>query len=231
MKNTLKRLTLVLPLMAGLASAGEPAAEVAAWNAQVLRDTLTSMPEGDKVRGKQLHSEAMCASCHGADGLSPTRNFSHLAGQRAAYTYKMLIDYRDHRRNEGTGQADAMIAAMQGLTDQDFADLAVYYAGLPLPPARDAVVPADAEKLARHGDPSRLITACASCHGANGEGGANESPALAGQVPDYFVRTMMAYRSGARNNDVYDVMGIFARQLTEEEIDGLANYYAALGAR
>jgi cytochrome c553 len=37
------------------------------------------------------------------------------------------------------------------------------------------------------GDPTRLLTACASCHGVNGLGGTNETPALAGQVKDYFI--------------------------------------------
>jgi cytochrome c553 len=53
-------------------------------------------------------------------------------------------------------------------------------------------------------------------------------PALAGQNALYFKQTMEAYASGARANDVYSVMRSIAKELTPEEIEELAEYYAGL---
>ena len=196
-----------------------------------IRATLATMPRGDAARGKQLNQRLMCASCHGNDGAAPTANWASLAGQRAAYTYKSLIDYQHNGRHENP-RATLMRVAVTGMSKQDMADVAVYYASLP--PARPAVAALDpaaharAERLVRRGDPARLITACASCHGATGQGGINETPALAGQTVDSFVRTLHDYRNGLRITDANQGMRQFAQRLSAEEIRELAVYYATL---
>jgi len=197
------------------------------WQRSELLGQLATVAKADPRRGKDLHESLMCASCHGASGVSPSRNYPHLAGQRAEYTYKQLHDYRSGRRHEGTGQAQIMHKLAQLLDEQDMRDLAAYYANEPLP------VPANAERahpavpdIARRGDPERLLTACASCHGLDGQGGINDTPALAGQEPAYFVRTMNAFRDAARRNDLDEGMAQFATQLSDEEIKALADYYA-----
>jgi cytochrome c553 len=123
-----------------------------------------------------------------------------------------------------------MVNIARLLSEQDMRDVAAYYAILPLPPAEPVgEVSAPAVALVREGDPKRLITPCASCHGVAGEGGINETPALAGQVPEYFVRTMQAFRAHQRDNDLYQGMAQFTHRLSDEEIEALARYYAALG--
>lgn len=234
MKNSL-RLTLLAGGLLGLSAvavAGEhPGAvkEAEPWAPYALQLELADLEQGDPVNGRQVHEALMCTSCHGEAGVAPSRNYPSLAGQRAEYTYKVLLDYRDQRRHEGTGQAEIMVHLVQLMSEQDMLDVARYYESLPLPEA----VPADttdvALQLVRHGDPVRLITPCASCHGATGKGGINETPALAGQVREYFVRTMRAFREGVRGNDVYEGMGQFTHELSDTEIQALADYYAALG--
>jgi cytochrome c553 len=210
----------------------ETRAAAPAWSPRGLHQTLADMPAGDAERGAALHEQMFCAACHGASGVAPSRNYPSLAGQRVEYTYKMLLDYRDARRNEHTGQARVMAEIVRLLDEQDMADVAAFYARQPLPPgAVTAEQLRAAERLARKGDPKRLLTPCASCHGANGEGGRNDTPALAGQVPEYFIRTMHAYRHGARDNDVNEGMSQFARELSDEEVRSLASYYAAMGDR
>ena len=197
--------------------------EAAAWERSGLRAQLSAMT-GDPRRGQQVHDSLMCASCHGDTGLSPSRNYPHLAGQRAEYTYKQLLDYRDGRRHEGTGQAQIMYKLAQLLDERDMQDLAAFYAIQPLPEAKGEPLPVP--ELVREGDPGRLITGCASCHGLDGQGGRNETPALAGQEPHYFINTMRAFREYARTNDLDEGMAQFAALLSDEEIDALAQYYA-----
>lgn len=226
------------PLVIGLALCGLSTASLAdtatrpaapAWSPRTLHQTLAQMPAGNAERGARLHEELFCASCHGAAGVSPSRNYPSLAGQRVEYTYKMLLDYRDARRNEHTGQAKVMHEIVQLLDEQGMADVAAFYAAQPLPPGTlSGEQLQSVERLVRKGDAKRLLTPCASCHGANGEGGKNETPALAGQVPEYFIRTMHAYKRGARDNDLNEGMSQFAGELSDEEIQQLAAYYAAM---
>ena len=117
------------------------------------------------------------------------------------------------------------------LNQQQMADLAVYYAAQSLPTAKAELSKSahkNADIIVRQGDTKRMITPCASCHGVKGEGGINETPALAGQEPYHFERTMQAYKQAARVSDSYGMMRMIASNLTDEEIKSLAAYYAAL---
>jgi len=224
----------IFPILSGMlaaslslaALASEPAAPAAqAWTPALLAQALQGMPKGDAERGKQLHGDLFCASCHGVAGESTTNNWPSLAGQRAEYTYKMLLDYKSKLRVEDE-RGHLMAAVAHFLTQQDMADLAAFYAAQPLPAMQGGSGNEVAEKLVRKGDPTRLITPCAACHGLHGQGGVNETPALAGMTPEYFVRTMKHYRDGKRVNDSKQAMRAFAKSLTDAEIEALAAYYA-----
>jgi cytochrome c553 len=77
---------------------------------------------GDAVSGKQK-SQA-CAACHGADGNSPTGpDFPRLAGQHYDYLLKALRDYKS-----GARKNPIMGGQVGGLSPQDMADLAAYFA-------------------------------------------------------------------------------------------------------
>lgn len=223
-------LCLSLAASAGDAPFAVPDADP--WQRSELLGKLATVSQADPRRGKELHEGLMCASCHGPSGVSPSRNYPHLAGQRAEYTYKQLLDYRSGRRHEGTGQAQIMYKLTQLLDEQDMRDLAAYYASEPLPvAANEGGAHPPVPDIARRGDPGRLLTACASCHGLHGQGGLNETPALAGQEPAYFIRTMGAFRDAARRNDLYEGMAQFAQHLSDAEIEALADYYARVSPR
>ncbi|MFZ5465693.1 MAG: c-type cytochrome [Pseudomonadota bacterium] len=225
MRKTFPILGGMLAASLGLAAmASEPAAPAApAWTPATLTQALQAMPKGDASRGKQLHGDMFCASCHGVAGESTTMNWPSLVGQRAEYTYKMLLDYKTKLRVEDQ-RGHLMVTAVQTLKEQDMADLAAFYAAQPLPAMQGGNEVA--EKLVRQGDPTRLVTPCAACHGLHGQGGVNETPALAGMTPEYFVRTMKHYRDGKRNSDAMQAMRAFAKPLTDAEIEALAAYYA-----
>lgn len=204
--------------------------EVIAWDSAQLSATIAAMPEGDIQRGEQAHNQLMCISCHAVTGQPNSRNFVNLNAQPANYLKKVLIDYRDDRRSENYGQAKIMTYISKDLTDQNISDLALFYASQDLPKGKDAGFYADDHigQLVRMGDMSRGIMSCAACHGAEGQGNGDLFPALGGQEADYAVRTLKAYRSGERNNDVNAMMQNVAKNLTDEEIEGLAAYYENL---
>lgn len=200
-----------------------------AWTPAAVFAALSEMPQPDAQRGKVLHSDLFCASCHGVAGESISNNWPSLVGQRAEYTYKMLLDYQSGLRHEDD-KASLMKAEAELLSKQDMADLAAFYAAQPLPVAAH-VADAATSHMIRKGEASRLITPCASCHGLQGQGGINESPALAGLPRDYFIRTMQLYRNGKRHNDSVQAMRAFAKPLTDAEITALADYYAPVVGR
>ncbi len=225
---------MAMPLMAAEHEAGMgakgPSTNVA-WTAEQMR----FVAKGDVARGGVLNRELFCASCHGDAGIAQSGNWPSLAGQRAEYTFKMLKDYKDGKRH-GSHAAEIMVKVAQHMSDQDMADLAQFYASFALPqlPTGVSFDPAKAEQaktVIKRGDGKRLLAPCQSCHGPSGEGSVTDTPALSGQTPDYFIKTMHEYKSGARANDVYSRMRLIAKTLTDEEIVQMANYYAGMTAK
>ncbi len=74
-------------------------------------------------------------------------------------------------------------------------------------------------------DIQQLTATCAACHGENGaKPSAPNYPILAGQYADYLAHALREYRSGKRKNVI---MGAQAANLSDEDIEALAAYFAA----
>lgn len=187
---------------------------------------------GDPERGKELNKKMMCASCHGENGIATADNWPSIAGQKATYTYKMLIDYRDKKR-AGTATSNLMVKLAKEMTEQEMADVSAYYASFSLPTATRPKVATKEEvdsilPLLTKGDGKRLLPPCLSCHGTNAEGNIMDIPSLAGQRAEYFRKTMKEFKSGARHNDIYARMRHISKALTDIEINALAQYFAEM---
>lgn len=228
MKKLIATLLLSLGAVGSATAAEHNTHDIVQWTPTTWAEAQREMPKGDIAAGEKLHSKMFCASCHGTKGESTTNNWPSLTGQSAAYTYKQLLDYKSGLRNEDH-RAHIMVVVAKMLSKQDMADLAAFYADQPMPCANG--LPKPAPSLVTVGDPKRLITPCAACHGANGQGGVNETTALRGMPRDYFIRTMEMFREGHRNNDTFKGMSQFAKPLTDGEIKQLADYYACDGKK
>jgi len=73
--------------------------------------------------------------------------------------------------------------------------------------------------------PPRFVMACAPCHGFDGKGHDPSIPNLAGQSAIYLYNQMAAFRAGARRHSPMD---FFAGQMTAQEMQEIAAYYAGL---
>ena len=70
----------------------------------------------------------LCASCHGAQGISASPVIPNLAGQKQGYLASALHDYKAGHRQ---GSSAAMMNGIApNLSDADIAALSAYYAGL-----------------------------------------------------------------------------------------------------
>ena len=67
-------------------------------------------------------------------------------------------------------------------------------------------------------------SACAGCHGAEGNSAMPAFPKLAGQHASYLVKQLQAFKKGSRDSPM---MSSLAQGLSDEQIQGLADFYAA----
>ena len=70
----------------------------------------------------------LCASCHGANGISPYPTYPNIAGQKEGYIAYALRQYQTHQRLGA--QASIMAAVAGQLSADDIKALATYYASL-----------------------------------------------------------------------------------------------------
>jgi cytochrome c553 len=165
---------------------------------------------GDAAAGRQR--AAACASCHGADGISPNDTWPSLAGQSAAYLVRILSAYKS-----GDQKDVAMTPLAQALSNADIQNLAAYYAGLSCKPEPGAAAGDVAAGKA-------LAKNCSACHGETGIGSNPAWPKLAAQKPGYLVNVLKAFRAGLRKDPM---MAGVSRGLSDTDIANLAAYYAA----
>jgi cytochrome c553 len=104
-------------------------------------------------------------------------------------------------------------------------DLAAYYAYLPRLPAYHPNQITPAPRIVVNGAPMRNVAPCGSCHG--GLDNKAGSPWLEGQSAVYMKSQLQAFASGARRNDISGQMRNIARQMTPDEMDQAARYYAS----
>jgi len=77
----------------------------------------------DALAGKK--KTALCAVCHGADGIAKNPDAPNLAGDNANYIMKQL-----HAFQTGARQHEQMTIIAKGLSEEDVADLAAWYSSL-----------------------------------------------------------------------------------------------------
>jgi cytochrome c553 len=156
-----------------------------------------------------------CAHCHGTDGNSTSSAYPSLAGQPREYLYRQIRAFK-----EGTRKNSMMSAAIVVLSDQDAQDLAEYFSGQTLARSTAKTDPAVIEQ----GKKIAAEMQCVACHQPNFRG-LNEFPRLSRQKYPYLVKQLKDFRDGVRSNDV---MGPTAKNLTDEQIDALAQYLTTL---
>ena len=169
---------------------------------------------------------AMCIGCHAIPGYQSSFPEVHrvpmIAGQNAKYIVAALNAYKTGERKHPT-----MRGIGEGLSEQDMAEIGVYY--------EKQGKPAVAEKPSR--EPSAQVAAlltkaaCASCHGANLSKPVDPSyPKIAGQHPDYLFVALKSYKNEPNNvvGRTNGVMGGISKQFTNAELKALAQYIGSL---
>jgi cytochrome c553 len=220
------------------AAAPVPAAEtvVAPAPVAVVADTGPAKP-GDPKAGQT--KAGACAACHNLDGNSALAIYPKLAGQHEQYIWRQLKLYKSGERENAI-----MLGMSAALTEQDMRDIGAYFstqkvlAGV----ADESTVAAGpnagkkfyqvGEKIYRAGKPAEGVPACAACHGPAGAGMPGPTyPALGGQHAEYTAARLTAFRDGmvwGKDKNANVIMSQAAKNLTDEEIQGLSTYLQGL---
>lgn len=173
-------------------------------------------------------AQQVCANCHGLTGNSVSPNFPNLAAQTEAYVVAQLNGFRSHGRRDPAG-FEYMWGLSRSLTEAQIQGLAAYYArqtpaAQPIEGDRDRIEPG--RRIFATGVADAGVPACASCHGAEGQGNAT-FPRLAGQHADYLVKQLRVFQRTDERPEG-SVMKTVAHALTGRNIQDVAAYLQAL---
>ena len=163
----------------------------------------------------------LCSTCHGPRGISTSPEFPILAAQHRGYLAAQIDAFRKQARAEK--DAHDFMWGIAGRLDEKIIDgIAAYYAAQPRAPGRtdDPAVVAKGKELFDKGLLDRGIPACATCHGANGEGIA-DFPRLAGQHAKYVAKQLTYIQTLTR---AAPVMHGIVKDLTPDEMQAVAAY-------
>jgi DmsE family decaheme c-type cytochrome len=131
-----------------------------------------------------------CSACHGEGGVSRIPGMPSLVGQHPQYLVPAMKAYVNGEREHAL-----MKALLQGVSDSELNNIALYYAGQTPARAHTPTI----------GNPAAGKTAavmCTGCHGAESGSLTPAWPTLAGQDAQYLADAINAYKSGSRDKTV-----------------------------
>lgn len=172
-----------------------------------------------------------CVLCHGTGGRSESPLWPSLAGQQKDYLASQLATFAEGnkgtRRNpEGAQMYD--IAAL--MSEPEIKQVSAYYSGQERRRVKGvkATDCAAGKEIYFDGPDDHAGFACATCHGANGEGRTElRAPMLAGQHSRYLVKQLEAFATGARSDPVGNMRSV-AQALSEEQRRQLSTFLESM---
>ena len=184
-----------------------------------------SLVEGSAEAGKAR--AFTCTACHGSEGNSSSPMWPNIAGQNAPYILAQLKAFKNGERSDPLMSSQAML-----LSDEDMANLAVYFESLPgaVQSVADENLLSRGEALYRGGNKDQEASACMACHGPSGRGNpAARYPALQGQHAAYTRKQLNDYANSARTTDgKTHIMQDIAANLNDDDIAALSSYVQGL---
>ncbi|MEQ1662347.1 MAG: c-type cytochrome [Thiobacillus sp.] len=200
------------------------AAVLVATSAFANSPTPAPVTKGDPKAAEALVNQ-VCAGCHAVDGNSAAAANPKLAGLNQEYLYKQLAEFKS-----GDRKSAVMAGMVATLTPQDMKNLAAYFSAQQPKggTSKDKALALQGQKVYRGGVQGAGVPACASCHGAKGQGIPVQFPRLAGQHADYIYAQLNAFRVGARANDGAKMMRTIAAKMTDADMQAVASYIQGL---
>jgi cytochrome c553 len=163
---------------------------------------------------------ALCATCHGENGIPPDKTWPVIWGQYQGYLYLQLRDFKS-----GARKSDVMGPIAQGLERDDMLALGLYFSQKPWPDLRQPPAPAAVVAAAER---ANTAVGCIGCHQSEYQGEGTQ-PRLAGQSREYQQQSMLDFRTHARGNN--PGMSDLMMAISLDDIAALAQYLAGRQVR
>ena len=161
----------------------------------------------------------LCASCHGAKGTSPIDDtIPIIGGQHFYYLYTQLKDMASGLRATPPNEMMASIAATYDKNQMK--RLSQYFSEqewIKTDYKSDPALSAKAKTLAGSGQ-------CVQCHGGGFMGDKSAIPRISNQNFSYLSKTLLDYKSKARNNAA--AMSSLIASYHENDIEAIVDYLA-----
>ncbi len=188
--------------------------------------TQLQLSKAGMIDKKGMKPWEICGLCHNLNGISHMAKFPKLAGQKASYIKKQLLDFKKGLRTNDGGQMEAIVTEV---AEENIPLIAEYFSSLKAPePAGTDPSQAEiskARELFLNGDGKRGIPACSSCH-VKLQTIYKSAPFITTQHASYLEKQLKDFKDKARENDKSEVMQNIAAKLSEEEIRDLAQFIA-----
>lgn len=187
----------------------------------IVAGVFSSSPHAGPNDARRL-AQAVCATCHDADGNSANPTYPRLAGQQASYIAKQLREFvRGNRSHE------QMSPVASQLKPDDIAEIAAYFSAKTPSPGKpgDPVATERGRALYREGNADAGLPACDGCHGPDA-GGSPRFPRLSGQHPSYIFKQLSDIKHGRRRSS--PLMQAVAERMTEDEMHAASIYLGGL---
>ena len=220
----------------------DPAALVASPAPSAMAPVVLAVDTGPAKAGDPKAGQTKagaCAACHSLDGNATDPQYPKLAGQHEQYIWRQLKLFKSGERENAI-----MMGMSAALTEQDMRDIGAFFgtqkviAGV----ADESVIAVGphagkkfyqvGERIFRGGNASTNVPACMACHGPAGAGIPGPTyPALGGQHASYTAAKLTAFRDGmiwGKDKNANVIMSQAAKNLSDEEIQGLASYLQGL---
>ncbi|MFZ3041518.1 MAG: c-type cytochrome [Thiobacillus sp.] len=199
-------------------------ATLAATSAFAITPAAGPASKGDPRAAESIVTQ-VCAACHAVDGNSVAAANPKLAGLNAEYLNKQLNDFKS-----GARKNPIMAGIVAKLSPQDMLNLAAYYSAQKPKPgtAKDQKLALLGRKIFHGGVQGAGVPACASCHGAQGQGIPTQFPRLSGQHGDYIYTQLNAFRVETRANDGAKMMRSIASKMTDADMKAVSAYIQGL---
>jgi cytochrome c553 len=172
----------------------------------------------DRGRADPLDDKvAICASCHGENGIPAIPKAPVIWGQHEGYLYIQLRDFKS-----GARKNEFMTPIVADFAREDLLAIAAYFSKKPWPQLGQ---PAAAKDVAKQALTANASVGCTGCH-LDAFQGDGTIPRLAGQDRSYLEKTIADFRSHARGNN--PGMSDLMNATPPEGLAALAQYLAGL---
>jgi len=164
-----------------------------------------------------------CSACHGVSGNSRSEAVPILAGLPPAYFKKAIEDYATGKRVSAEMEPFAKQVKLLGVDE-----VAAFFAA-----QRREATPIKADRAAVERGRA-AARECATCHGAQGQGGQGDpgklGPAIAGQPAAYLKNQLLLFKADKRSpgDEPLTKMKAVLKGIPDDTLGDVAAYYSSL---